>query len=104
AAAQGLATVSPTARSGPKPASPTAHPELQFEDVTVSDHRSYVSAGQSDVPNANFATRPAKDRPGDLLRMIPDLVIAQHQGLGDAELIYFRGFDADHGSDLAMFL
>jgi outer membrane receptor protein involved in Fe transport len=36
----------------------------------------------------------------DLLRLIPGLFIAQHQGGGKAEQIFLRGFDADHGTDV----
>jgi outer membrane receptor protein involved in Fe transport len=36
----------------------------------------------------------------DLLRMVPGLFIAQHQGGGKAEQIFLRGFDADHGTDV----
>src|ERR1700685_3855258 len=36
----------------------------------------------------------------DLLRLVPGLIIAQHQGGGKAEQIFLRGFDADHGTDV----
>ncbi|MBS1665234.1 MAG: carboxypeptidase-like regulatory domain-containing protein, partial [Bacteroidetes bacterium] len=36
----------------------------------------------------------------DLLRLVPGLFIAQHQGGGKAEQIFIRGFDADHGTDV----
>ncbi len=36
----------------------------------------------------------------DLMRLIPGLFIAQHQGGGKAEQIFLRGFDADHGTDV----
>ena len=32
----------------------------------------------------------------EILRIIPGIVIAQHQGGGKAEQIFLRGFDADH--------
>ena len=35
----------------------------------------------------------------EILRIIPGIVIAQHQGGGKAEQIFLRGFDADHGTD-----
>ncbi|MCW3093673.1 MAG: TonB-dependent receptor [Ferruginibacter sp.] len=38
----------------------------------------------------------------ELLRIIPGLVIGQHQGGGKAEQIFLRGFDADHGTDFRM--
>ncbi|MFN0178885.1 MAG: TonB-dependent receptor [Gemmatimonadales bacterium] len=38
----------------------------------------------------------------ELLRLAPGLVIAQHAGGGKAEQIFLRGFDADHGTDVAV--
>ena len=35
----------------------------------------------------------------EILRIIPGIVIGQHQGGGKAEQIFLRGFDADHGTD-----
>jgi outer membrane receptor protein involved in Fe transport len=39
----------------------------------------------------------------DVLRAVPGLVIAQHAGGGKAEQIFLRGFDIDHGTDIAIF-
>jgi hypothetical protein len=36
----------------------------------------------------------------DMLRYVPGLFIAQHQGGGKAEQIFLRGFDVDHGTDV----
>lgn len=36
----------------------------------------------------------------ELLRFVPGLFIAQHQGGGKAEQIFLRGFDIDHGTDI----
>jgi hypothetical protein len=38
----------------------------------------------------------------DLLRLMPGLFIAQHAGGGKAEQIFLRGFDNDHGTDIAV--
>ncbi|MFN2567754.1 MAG: TonB-dependent receptor, partial [Gemmatimonadaceae bacterium] len=38
----------------------------------------------------------------ELLTLAPGLVIAQHAGGGKAEQIFLRGFDADHGTDVAL--
>lgn len=38
----------------------------------------------------------------EVLRIIPGIVIGQHQGGGKAEQIFLRGFDADHGTDFRM--
>lgn len=36
----------------------------------------------------------------DMMRLVPGLFLGQHQGGGLAEHIFFRGFDADHGTDV----
>jgi outer membrane receptor protein involved in Fe transport len=38
----------------------------------------------------------------DILRFVPGIVIAQHAGGGKAEQIFLRGFDIDHGTDIAL--
>ncbi len=38
----------------------------------------------------------------ELLRVVPGLFIAQHAGGGKAEQIFLRGFDVDHGTDVAI--
>ena len=38
----------------------------------------------------------------DILRVTPGLVIVQHSGGGKANQYFLRGFDADHGTDLAL--
>jgi hypothetical protein len=57
--------------------------------------------------NVSFHTLSAIDlglRPvnsaQDLMRLVPGLFLGQHQGGGIAEHIFFRGFDADHGTDV----
>jgi outer membrane receptor protein involved in Fe transport len=44
------------------------------------------------------------DSPADVLRAVPGLVIAQHAGGGKADQYLIRGFDADHGTDVALFV
>ncbi|MBK6263452.1 TonB-dependent receptor [Marivirga sp. S37H4] len=38
----------------------------------------------------------------EILRYVPGLFIAQHAGGGKAEQIFLRGFDIDHGTDIAI--
>ncbi len=38
----------------------------------------------------------------EILRIVPGIVIGQHQGGGKAEQIFLRGFDIDHGTDIAL--
>ncbi len=40
-------------------------------------------------------------RPGDILEAVPGLFAVQHAGGGKANQYFLRGFDADHGTDVA---
>ena len=43
-------------------------------------------------------------RPAEALEIVPGLVITQHSGDGKANQYFLRGFNLDHGTDLAIFL
>lgn len=43
-------------------------------------------------------------RPGEALEIVPGLVVTQHSGDGKANQYFLRGFNLDHGSDLALYL
>ncbi|HXW70298.1 MAG TPA: TonB-dependent receptor [Methylocella sp.] len=43
-------------------------------------------------------------RPGEALEIVPGLIATQHSGDGKANQWFLRGFNLDHGTDLAIFL
>ena len=43
-------------------------------------------------------------RPGEMLEAAPGLVVTQHSGEGKANQYFLRGFNLDHGTDLAIWL
>jgi outer membrane receptor for Fe3+-dicitrate len=53
------------------------------------------------VDDLDFALSAPSSSP-ELLRFAPGLALAQHAGGGKAEQIFLRGFDADHGTDVAI--
>lgn len=53
------------------------------------------------VAKIDLDLRPVKNTQ-ELLRLVPGLFIAQHAGGGKAEQIFLRGFDCDHGTDVAV--
>ena len=63
----------------------TAQPELQSK---------LISAVDIQLRSTNTSQ--------DILTMVPGLFIAQHAGGGKAEQIFLRGFDIDHGTDIAI--
>jgi len=61
------------------------------------------SANQGAVSANDLALRPLL-RPGEVVEQIPGLIITQHSGAGKANQYFLRGFNLDHGTDLAISL
>ncbi len=72
---------------------------LDLAPIIVSSERGDVLRGQLQLLAREL--RPYSSSQ-DLLRVLPGLVIAQHGGGGKAEQIFLRGFDTDHGTDVAL--
>jgi outer membrane receptor protein involved in Fe transport len=83
----------------------TPLPEQDSEqtDVIVRGKRPTTAASSSTVRDRDFMLRPHQ-RPADILSVTPGLLVVQHAGGGKANQYFLRGFDADHGSDLALFV
>lgn len=43
-------------------------------------------------------------RPGEALEQVPGLIVTQHSGEGKANQYFLRGFNLDHGTDVALFV
>ncbi len=41
-------------------------------------------------------------RPAEALEVVPGLIVTQHSGDGKANQYFLRGFNLDHGTDLAI--
>ena len=54
------------------------------------------------VSGEDLNARPVA-RPGELLEAAPGLMVIQHSGEGKANQYYLRGWNLDHGTDLATF-
>ena len=59
-----------------------------------------MSASEGHVAFSDFAARPLS-RPGELAEVVPGLAATQHSGAGKANQYFLRGFNLDHGTDLA---
>ncbi len=59
------------------------------------------SATQGTVGAKEIADRPVM-RNGEMLETIPGVIITQHAGGGKANQYFLRGFNLDHGTDLAI--
>ncbi len=75
----------------------------RLDAVDVVGH--YVNAvGTSDAASQGRITRQLIEdrpilRPGEVLELVPGLIITQHSGAGKANQYYLRGFNLDHGTD-----
>ena len=55
----------------------------------------------TELVNVDVKINPVKSSQ-EVLRKVPGLIIGQHAGGGKAEQIFLRGFDVDHGTDIAI--
>ncbi|MDR3737389.1 MAG: TonB-dependent receptor [Terracidiphilus sp.] len=62
-----------------------------------------ASATQGTVGATEIQDRPIL-RSGEVLETVPGLIITQHAGGGKANQYFLRGFNLDHGTDIAIFL
>ena len=53
------------------------------------------------ITGAQINGRPIT-RPGEVLEEVPGLIITQHSGEGKANQFFLRGFNLDHGTDIAI--
>lgn len=73
-----------------------------MEEVQVVGERPIAASSNRIIPNKDILLQP-QGRPADLLRMAPGLITLEHSGgAGKADQFLLRGFDADHGTDLAL--
>lgn len=79
--------------------------EVRLEEETPELPAVVITArrelSQTTINSIDFRLRPHTTTQ-DLLRLVPGLFIAQHAGGGKAEQIFLRGFDVDHGTDVAV--
>jgi outer membrane receptor for Fe3+-dicitrate len=76
---------------------------VNLVEVDVFTDNPVSAASSSYLSAISFINRP-KNSAQDMLRLAPGLFIAQHAGGGKAEQIFIRGFDCDHGTDIATFV
>ncbi len=59
------------------------------------------TASEGQIGPAELSARPFLRR-GELLEVVPGLVVTQHSGSGKANQYFLRGFNLDHGTDFAV--
>jgi outer membrane receptor protein involved in Fe transport len=73
------------------------------EGARTSQLGSADAASAGTVNQKELAMRTVY-RPGELLEAAPGLIVSQHSGEGKANQFFLRGFNLDHGTDLATYL
>ncbi len=92
----------------------TAHAQTALPEITISAERPGAgrtipddgpapqrAASEGTISAAEIQSRPVT-RPGEVLETIPGLIVTQHSGEGKANQYFLRGFNLDHGTDIAI--
>ena len=79
--------------------------EETIEAVVVEGRRinllgEAISASEGVVGQKEIELRPLL-RTGEVLELVPGMVVTQHSGTGKANQYFLRGFNLDHGTDFA---
>ncbi len=87
-----------------KPAQqPAETSPAEVEEIVVQAKRPLSAASSDEIRARDYELRPHATTQ-EILNNVPGLVVAQHQGGGKATQYLIRGFDADHGTDFAVFV
>ena len=101
----------PTAPAEPTSNTPASDPSAtsdSIDEVTVMARRialigNVSSASEGVVADDEVQLTPAY-RPGQLLETVPGLIVTLHSGEGKANQYLMRGYNLDHGTDLATYV
>lgn len=70
---------------------------FNIEEIVISKKNNAISQ----IMKLDLKNSPVNSSQ-EILRKVPGLFIGQHAGGGKAEQIFLRGFDIDHGTDIAL--
>ena len=76
----------------------------QPTEIYVFGEQPVSTATEASVRQKDFELRPTGTPVDILTSSVPGLYTVQHQGGGKADEYLIRGFDADHGTDFAIFV
>ncbi|MEK7235607.1 MAG: TonB-dependent receptor plug domain-containing protein, partial [Nitrospirota bacterium] len=76
---------------------------VDVPEVSIIGPRPVAASSQQFIPDKEILLQP-QGRPAQVLRLIPGFIAVEHSGgAGKADQYFLRGFDADHGTDVAFF-
>jgi outer membrane receptor protein involved in Fe transport len=83
-------------------------PEQDIEEIVVIGRwtdlaGSAISASEGIVGQEELDIRP-RLRTGEVLEVVPGLIITQHSGTGKSNQMFLRGFNLDHGTDFSTWI
>src|SRR5262245_58345307 len=80
-------------------------PGKVIEEVTISAKRVESLAVADSASVGTVLAEQLENRPvlrtGEVLEVVPGLIVTQHSGDGKANQYFLRGFNLDHGTDFA---
>jgi len=72
------------------------------EVILIDDQAPAESASSVHLSTDDLKYR-SRTQVSDILRQVPGLMVSQHAGGGKSDQYFIRGFDADHGTDIAIY-
>lgn len=82
---------------------PASAEEVLVEGRRVNLVGHAVSASEGEVSQQEIEVRPLL-RTGEVLELVPGMVVTQHSGTGKANQYFLRGFNLDHGTEFATYV
>ncbi|HEY0477200.1 MAG TPA: TonB-dependent receptor [Kofleriaceae bacterium] len=102
----GLVLGAGATRASAAPAPPIDAPaepgDADSEVIEISDQAPAESASSVHLSQDELRVR-SRTQVSDILRQVPGLMVSQHAGGGKSDQYFIRGFDADHGTDIAIY-
>lgn len=100
-----LVCLARSAFSDDKPISPEDQKlidQAAAEVIEINDEAPAESASSVHLDQRDLQFR-SRTQVSDILRQVPGLMVSQHAGGGKSDQYFIRGFDADHGTDIAIY-
>jgi len=76
--------------------------DADAEVIEIDDNAPAESASSVHLSRDDLRYR-SRTQTSDILRQVPGLMVSQHAGGGKSDQYFIRGFDADHGTDIAIY-
>lgn len=90
------------------PSALQAHQEVEAPTVHIIGHYetgigTSDAASEGGVTSKRIETRPLL-RTGEVIELVPGMMVTQHSGDGKANQYFLRGYNLDHGTDFAIWV